>query len=95
MRQLWYFVWGGVIGAGIMWASMNYHVVRRDGGMTVVPKFHAQLSDTYLDIRGWGITEWTEHPDFVVACKKHDRMDLIGDAKVLGQPLREATELFQ
>jgi len=33
--------------------------------MLIVPKRRAGLDDTYVDVRDWGITEWSEHPDLV------------------------------
>jgi hypothetical protein len=56
---------------------MNYHIVRTDDGMTFVPKRHATLEETYLDIREWALSDWTNHPDFVWAIYKNDRQDLI------------------
>jgi hypothetical protein len=95
MRQLWFLVWGAIAGAGLMWGAMNYHFIRRDGGIAMVPKYPAQLSGTYIDIRDWGITEWTEHPDLMIALKRHDRLELLGETNVVEKSLNEATELFQ
>jgi hypothetical protein len=95
MRKLLWMFAGIAIGAVGMWTSMNYHVLRTNAGMAMVPKYRAQLNGTYLDVREWGVTEWTEHPDLVLTLEKNKRSDIIGDAKIFGTTLRDATNLLK
>jgi hypothetical protein len=46
-------------------------------------------------VRDWGVTEWTEHPDLVLTLEKNQRTDIIGDAKIFGTTLRDATNLLK
>jgi hypothetical protein len=48
-------------GAGI-WGAFNFHVVKTDSGLQLVPKHTVSLSDTYVDIRQFGLAEWAAHP---------------------------------
>jgi hypothetical protein len=95
MRKLMWMVFGVAIGAGGMWYAMHNHVLRTNSGLAMVPKFRAQLSGTYFDVRDWGVTEWTEHPDLVLTLEKNQRTDIIGDAKIFGTTLRDATNLLK
>ena len=89
MRLAWLFA-GVLLGAFGMWGSMNYHLLRTRDGIACVPKYRARLAGTFIDVREWGLTEWTEHPELVMTLEQHDRTEIIGDAKVLGTTLREA-----
>ena len=90
MKRVFWLLFGTVLGAFGMWASMNYHVLRTKDGITCVPKHTACLDGTFADVREWGVTEWTEHPELVLTLKKNDRTEIIGDAKVFGTTLRDA-----
>jgi hypothetical protein len=68
----------GVVTGGVLAvAGMNYHVVRTEESVTFVPKRHAGLDETYLDIREWTITDWKDHPDFIWSLYENDKQDLI------------------
>jgi hypothetical protein len=90
MKRIFWLLCGTVLGASGMWTSMNYHVLRTKDGITFVPKYQARLDSTFVDVRAWGVTEWTEHPELVLTLQKNDRTDIIGDAQVFGTTLREA-----
>lgn len=76
---------GAIVGGALMWGSMQYHVLRTKDGFTYVPKRHTTLADTYNDVREWGITDWSAHPDLVVALTEN------GKTEVMGQVNLEAT----
>lgn len=68
---------GMVVGAVVTVISMNLHIIRSDSGWAVVPKRYPALSDTYVDIRSWTLSDWSNHADFVWTLHKNDRQDLI------------------
>ena len=45
--------------------AFTLHFVRTDDDLLIVPKRSPNLDDTYVDVREWGLTEWSEHPDLV------------------------------
>lgn len=90
MRRIVWLGFGTVLGAMLMWAAMNYHVLRTRDGIAWVPKYHARLASTFVDVRSWGVTEWTEHPELVLTLEQNQRTEIIGDAKVFGTSLRDA-----
>jgi len=90
MRRLFWLSMGLLLGAVGMWVSMNYHVLRTHNGFAWVPKYRASLAGTFVDVRQWGVTEWTEHPELVLTLEKNERTEIIGDAQVFGTTLRDA-----
>jgi hypothetical protein len=90
MRRVLWLGLGTVFGAALMWAAMNYHLIRTRDGFAWVPKYRARLASTFVDVRQWGVTEWTEHPELVLTLERNQRTEIIGDAKVLGTTLRDA-----
>jgi hypothetical protein len=95
MRRIAWLGFGILLGAAGMWASMNYYVLRTKDGITWVPKYRARLAGTFVDVREWGVTEWTEHPELVLTLEQNKRTEIIGDAKVLGTTLRDAMNLVK
>lgn len=95
MRRILWLGCGTVFGAVMMWAAMSYHLIRTRDGITMVPKYHAQLASTFIDVRQWGVTEWTEHPELVMTLERNQRTEIIGDAKVLGTTLRDAMNIVR
>lgn len=77
MFGLFKFGAGLILGAAATLVAMNYHIVRTADNVAFVPKRYAGLQDSYVDVRNWGIADWTEHPDFVWTLYKNDRQDLI------------------
>ncbi len=90
MRRLfWLFVGVVVGGAGIL-TAVNFHIVKADGGLELVPKQTLGLSDTYVDIRKFSAADWVTHKQLaadMVAAKQHH---LIGDSakESLGEELK-------
>lgn len=95
MRRLIWLGTGTVLGALLMWAGMNYHLLRTRDGITLVPKYRPCLASTFIDVRHWGVTEWTEHPELVLTLERNQRTEIIGDAKVLGTTLRDAMNIVR
>ena len=79
MFGLYKFISGMVVGSVATLAALNFHLIRTTDSWAVVPKRHLALTDTYVDIRDWGLSDWTEHADLVYTLHKNGRQDLITD----------------
>jgi hypothetical protein len=65
MPRIFSFFTGMVAGAFLTMGAMNFHVVRAQDGFHLVHKIRPQLSETYLDVRSFGVSDWSAHPDLV------------------------------
>ena len=80
MSRFSWFVIGFGLGALTVLGSLKYHVLRTDEGAEVVPKLSATFSETYLDIRGFGVADWTEHKNVMAAVVQAKKENLFKDA---------------
>jgi hypothetical protein len=80
MRRWTTFVMGTVVGAGLLYAVLNYHVIQASDGLHLVPKVDAQLAGTYVDIREFGVREWLAHPEIIAALRDAKQDALIKTA---------------
>jgi hypothetical protein len=53
--------------SGVFLFTLNYHVVTTSKGTIVIPKTSMSLSDTFVDVRGWGWTDLWTHRETVSA----------------------------
>ncbi len=67
MNKLSSFVFGCVVGAGLMFGALNYHVVKTNEKVHLIPKQKASLRETYVDVRDFSPQQWTEHPELAAA----------------------------
>lgn len=95
MRRIIWLTFGIAIGAFGMWAAMTYHILRTKDGVACVPKHQARLAGTFIDVREWGVTEWTEHPELVLTLQRNERTEIIGDMKMFDTTLRDAMNLVK
>src|SRR5262245_31436137 len=77
MRSMFTLLLGIALGAGGMYVSFTYHVVRADDGLHLVPKVTAQLSDAYVDIRNFDLRAWDAHRPLAVALVKANQSQLV------------------
>jgi hypothetical protein len=80
MSRVWSFVLGMVAGAALLHVATNYHVVRSSEGFHVVAKCPARLSESYVDIRSFGLADWTSHPQLAGALVQANKQHLLGDS---------------
>ncbi len=80
MSRLSSFVLGMVAGAGLLHGATNYHVVRAADGIHLIAKQPARLSETYVDIRGFSMTDWAAHPQLASALVQASQQNLLGDS---------------
>src|SRR5690606_7967648 len=85
---------GVVLGAGGMYAGLQYHLLQADEGFLIVPRAPQQrLQDAYADIRQWDAGTWTARPRLALAVTEHGRGDLITDG-VSSSIINELRETF-
>jgi hypothetical protein len=80
MKRLMTFFFGMIAGAVLLLGAQRYHVIRADDGLHLVPKLHANLADTYVDIRSFTGADWISHPDLASAMIDDDRRELVEGA---------------
>ena len=67
MGRLTTFATGVIVGAVVSAVALKYHVVRAQDGVHFIPKAGATLAYPYTDIRGFGIAEWSDRQDLLLA----------------------------
>jgi phytoene/squalene synthetase len=87
MRQ---FLLGMICGAALLFVAMHYHVVRGNDGVVLVPKISNNLSDVYVDIREYQLSDWKEHKPLAAAIMKSSQAHLIEDSahRAFGDSMR-------
>jgi hypothetical protein len=89
MRQAFMtFLLGAAVGAGGMYLSRTYHVVRGNDGFHLVPKMTQDFSDPYVDVRNFDPRAWDDHRALAVALVKANKGHLITAG--VGDNLRNA-----
>ncbi|HTI50950.1 MAG TPA: hypothetical protein VL475_08365 [Planctomycetaceae bacterium] len=63
MRRVFTLLMAAVVGGGVVYTAFQYHVVRAEKRVLLVPKQRADWHDAYVDVRGWTHREWGEHAD--------------------------------
>ena len=80
MRRLSSFLLGMATGPAMLYVAMNYHVLRAGDGFHFVAKQSPRLSDTFVDIREFGIADWAGHPQLAAALVQANKQYLVGDS---------------
>jgi hypothetical protein len=92
MRRWLTFLLGVAVGALLIYAVLNYHIVHARDGLHLIPKADATLAATYVDIRRFGPADWAQHPDLAMALLQANRRDLMESAAA--DALREGLDRF-
>ena len=50
--------------------------MRSDDGLKAIPKLSATFEDTYIDVRQFGISDWSRHRALVAAIVQADEEEL-------------------
>jgi hypothetical protein len=75
---------GIITGFAVCFVANHYHVVRADSGVFVVPKLNQNLDDIYVDIRGFGLSDWQEHRMLAASLLQSDRQELLDGTALTG-----------
>ncbi len=77
MNRLTVFLLGVLTGAGLLYLSENYYVVRSKEAVHVVPKVAAKLEIPYRDIRSYTMEDWKHNPSLALAIVKSQKQGLM------------------
>jgi hypothetical protein len=80
MSRVSSFFMGMITGAVLLHTATSYHVVRANDGFHLVAKQPARLSETYVDIRTFTMSDWTAHPQLASALVQANKQQLLGDS---------------
>ena len=72
--------WEWSTGAVLLHGATNYHVVRASDGFTSSPSSRPGLSETFVDIRAFSMTDWAGHPQLASALVQANQQQLLGDS---------------
>ena len=76
------FIMGMIVGAVMLAGAMNYHFVRSEQGLLMVPKISKGLADPYVDIREFTLQDWQEHRALAAALIQSDKAELLADSSL-------------
>ena len=83
MKKFKPFLLGSLAGAGLMFGSLNYHVVQSHDGLQIVPRTpQPSLGLAYADIRQWDAQQWSDRSNLARALVAHGASDLISQSVV-------------
>jgi hypothetical protein len=80
LRRIWSFLAGLMAGGAVIYFAMNFHLVRANDGIHLIPKVSAKLPKTYADIREFTVADWAENAEIAAALVHANRRDLLDGA---------------
>lgn len=88
---------GLFVGAVMIYCGLKFHIVRADDGIHFVPKLSAKLSEAYIDVREWDITQWNEHRGLAAAITQAEKSHFFQDAasQTLHSQINSALDVLQ
>lgn len=92
MGRLGTFFLGFILGGITVYGSLHFHVIRGEDGFQVLPKLQATFSQTYVDIRGFGLDDWNRHRLLAAAITRSGKTELFRGAAV--EPVQGAVTDF-
>lgn len=74
------FLAGITVGGVTALLALQYHLVRTDDGLVVIPRVHqAPIRSAYVDTRSWTLEMWKNYPEVTEAVVLSGRSNLIVD----------------
>src|SRR5262249_18362940 len=80
MSRLSSFFLGLVAGAVLLHVTTNFHVVRASDGFHLIAKQPARLSETFVDVRTFKMSDWAARPQLANALVQANQGQLLGDS---------------
>jgi hypothetical protein len=77
MNRISTFLLGVIAGAGGLYTSENYYIVRGKQQVHLVPKVAAKIEFPYRDIRSFTAEDWQQNASLALAIVKADKQDLL------------------
>jgi len=82
MGRLGCFTFGLILGGTSVFISLKYHIIRASDGHHLIGKLSAEFGETYVDIRSFGIGDWTEHQALAAAITRAEKTYLLKNEAV-------------
>ena len=82
MHRITWFIGGVIAGVVGLLVVQQYHIVRNDEGVHLVPRVSAGYDDIYVDIREFDFADWQDHEAVAMALVKSEKEDLVNSAAV-------------
>lgn len=80
MNRIGTFMLGFLVGAITIYGALHYHIVRTNDGVQLIPKLTSTLSETYVDIRDFGVEQWSQHQTLALAIARAGKSELLQGA---------------
>jgi hypothetical protein len=80
MSRLSTFLFGMAAGAALLYAAMNFHLMRAADGFHLVRKQSPRLSETFVDVRNFSMADWTGHPQLAADLVQANKQHLLSDS---------------
>lgn len=80
MNRISTFLLGVIVGAGGLFLSENYYIVRSKESVHLVPKVAAKLEFPYRDIRAYTVEDWKKNVSLGAAIVKANKPGLMVDS---------------
>jgi len=84
VRRMSSFLMGIVVGGAFVFASLKFHLIRAEDGFYLVPKVNSEFRHAYVDIRGFGGAQWSEHRWLAAALVRSNKQHLLQGAVPAG-----------
>jgi len=92
------FLFGLILGAGLSFVALRYHVVRYSEGFMLVPRTdQPPVRSAYADVREWGTAMWKQYPELAAALVADGQAKLVADSltdDLLGRAASDNAEPF-
>jgi hypothetical protein len=84
MNRLSTFFFGIVVGAGGLFVSENYYVVRGKEAIHLIPKVASKIEIPYRDVRNFSVEDWKNNPSLALAIVKSQKQELLVESGLSG-----------
>ena len=84
MSRLAVFIFGILVGGGLLYGALTQHLLHTTSGWELVPKVAANFDDSYLDVRKFSLADWAQHQQLVAAIVAAKKEHILGEAAEAG-----------
>lgn len=81
---------GAILGALLLFSVLQYHLVRGNDGLFLIPKTTNSLTDIYVDTRKFDLSDWRKNRPLAVAIVRSKHTHLLADSSL--HSFRDSTQ---
>ncbi|MCE9605394.1 MAG: hypothetical protein K8U03_10900 [Planctomycetia bacterium] len=93
MRGFGPFLMGCIFGGVAVFASLSYHFVQTKDGVEMIPKLTPTFTETYVDCRAFGPTDWAQHKQLTAAITQANKFEKVIGGQAVHQ-IQDAAQGF-